>query len=210
MVGLIVGYLFVRFRSKRYHLTVSDIDSVLVWIVIGGFLGARLYHVLDYWPYYSLHPEKIIAIWEGGIGIFGGIIGGSIALFFWARHHQRSFLGLLTLMAPAFFFGQAIGRIGNFINQEGFGPPADFPWGVWFYESFWLLIGGSFLLFLEKRGILKGKYLGLALCWYGTGRFFLEFLRVDTAVVEGIKVGQILSLLFIIVGTFLIRENVKK
>ena len=209
--GLISGYLLVRFRSKRYRLTVSDIDSVLAWVVIGGFIGARLYHVLDYWPYYSLHPEKIIAVWEGGIGIFGGIVGGGIVLFLWARQHHRPFWSMLRLCAPALFFGQAIGRIGNFVNQEGFGPPGSVSWSVWFAEPVWLATGGLLLLFLEKRGILEGKrLLGLALFWYGVGRFFIEFLRTDTAEIGGIKVAQILSVLLIMIGIFLIGRNVKK
>lgn len=209
-LGLIVGYTLVRIRAKRYHFTIADIDSSLFGVVLGGFLGARLYHVLDYWSFYSLHPEKIIALWEGGIGIFGGIIGGSIALFFWSRQHHRSFLDLVTLIAPAFFFGQAVGRVGNFINQEGFGSSTSLSWGVWFYEPLWLATGGLLLLFLEKLGIMKEKrLLGAALCWYGSGRFFIEFLRTDTAVFEDIKIAQILSVVFIIIGSFLIGGNVK-
>jgi len=196
-------------------LKAEDIWDGLLWMVGGGVIGARFYHVVDYWQYYMANPGEILAIWQGGLGIFGGILGGVIGLWLYTRSKSR-FLKLLDLASLGLPIGQAIGRWGNFINQELYGKPTSLPWGIyikpekrllevltyekfhplWLYESLWSLGVFGVLYWLVKKGKIKlGKgrlfvtYLGL----YGLGRFWLEWLRIEFWEIYGVNVAQIIS-----------------
>lgn len=190
--------------------------DMLFWILIPGFIGARLYYVFIQSPrgpdglgYYLAHPLKILEIWAGGIHIFGGFIFGTIGLWVFTRIRRLRALPYLDGIALGLPLAQAIGRWGNFINQELYGPPTELPWGLridsehrlapydnlslypdsirfqplFLYESIWNLLGFGLLLWVIKRfaGQLKPGDLSLAyLIWYPLGRFFLEFFRTDS------------------------------
>jgi phosphatidylglycerol:prolipoprotein diacylglycerol transferase len=189
---------------------------MLFWILIPGFIGARLYYVFIQSPrgaeglgYYLANPGKILQIWGGGIHIFGGFIFGAIALFLFSRIRKLNPLPYLDGIALGLPLAQAIGRWGNFINQELYGPPTTLPWGLridaqhrippyndlaqypeatrfhplFLYESVWNILGFILLVWIarsfEKQ--LKPGDLSLAyLIWYPLGRFFIEFLRTDS------------------------------
>ncbi|OGD53337.1 prolipoprotein diacylglyceryl transferase [Candidatus Beckwithbacteria bacterium RBG_13_35_6] len=160
-LGVLVGTLVAEnFRTKQpatsnQHPAVSAFD-ILLWVIIPGVIGARIYHVLDYWQYYNGDLLKIFYVWEGGLGIYGGIIGGVVGLYLFTKIKSASwrkkskisytnyFLLYLDLASIALPIGQAIGRWGNFFNQELYGLPTNLPWGIYIrpenrlpgYESF--------------------------------------------------------------------------
>jgi len=214
-VGVLVGAGVCARMAGLVKLKAEDVWDGLLWVVGGGVVGARLYHVVDYWQYYMANPGEILAIWYGGLGIFGGILGGAIGLWWYAKFKSR-FLRLLDLVGLGLPVGQAIGRWGNFVNQELYGKPTSLPWGIYIepekrllevlqyerfqplflYESLWSLGVFGVLMGLVKKGKIKlGKgrlfvtYLGL----YGLGRFWLEWLRIEAWEIYGVNVAQVIS-----------------
>lgn len=199
----------------------------LIWVLIFGVIGARLYHVLT--PslslreqgittgWYLTHPLNILDTTQGGLGMPGAIIGGVFGLYLFTRRNKLSFTMLLDAAAPGVALAQAIGRWGNFVNQELYGPPTNLPWGIpinpanrlagyelferfhplFLYESLWNLINFAVLLWLwrNRRDRLQAGDIFLAyLVGYPIGRFFLEFLRLDFVPLFGINFNQMLML----------------
>jgi len=220
MSGAVAGaWLAVREAKRRGH------DSEIVWdlftyLLIGGIVGARLWHVLTPSPssgvtasWYFTHPLDAIAVWKGGLGIPGAVIGGLIALYFYSRKTGINFVEWTDIAAPSLALGQAIGRWGNFFNQELYGAPTNLPWKLFIdsahrlpgyydvayyhplflYESIWNF-GNMFLLIWISRKYadrLKNGDIFLAyLIVYPVGRFLLEFLRLDSSLVGGININQ--------------------
>ena len=155
-LGVLVGAWVASKKDKK-------IWDCLVWVIGGGIIGARLYHVVDWWSYYSQHLSQIPAVWQGGMGIYGGILGGILGLWIYTRRREEPNLRLLKLLdvgALGLPLGQAIARWGNYFNQELYGLPTNLPWGIyirpenrllevmdfkyfhplWLYESLWCLI----------------------------------------------------------------------
>src|SRR5579859_69783 len=138
MAGLLVGAWVTARRARARGFDPEHIWNGLMWAVIPGLIGARLYHVLTPTPgsglttaYYLQHPEQILAIWNGGLGIYGGIAGGLLGIWLYARRHKLSMLPWLDLAAPAVPLAQAIGRWGNYVNQELYGAPTTLPWAIY-------------------------------------------------------------------------------
>lgn len=190
--------------------------DMLFWILIPGFIGARLYYVFIQSPrgagglgYYLQNPGEILKIWGGGIHIFGGFIFGSIALWVFARVRKLDALPYLDAIALSLPLAQAIGRWGNFINQELYGPPTTLPWGLridrarrippynnlgeypdstrfhplFLYESLWNFLGFALIFWISRRfqkSLKPGDVALMYLIWYPLGRFFIEFLRTDS------------------------------
>ncbi len=227
MAGAVAGaYVARHILSKRE----KDPDLVwdgLIWALIFGVIGARLYHVftpsqslLDAGidtQYYLTHPLDILTTWNGGLGMPGALIGGALGLYIFARRRKLAFSHLLDAAAPAVAIGQAIGRWGNFVNQELYGPPTDLPWGIlikpvnrlagyetyerfhplFLYESIWNALNAVLLYFLWKRygdRLLPGDLFLVYLIGYPIGRFLLEFLRLDYVPLAGVNVNQALML----------------
>lgn len=233
MVGAIAGAWLVRREANRHDLEGDLVWDALVWLLIGGILGARLWHILT--PsaslqaqgvttmYYLTHPLAAIAIWRGGLGIPGAIVGGVIALYLFTRRRELPFLAWLDAGAPGLALGQAIGRWGNFVNQELYGAPTDLPWAIYIdpqhrlkpflenayyhplflYESIWNLGNMALLLWLGRRGghrLENGDLFLIYLVTYFFGRFFLEFLRLDPSPVAGLNVNQTLAAAIVVVA----------
>ncbi len=208
-----------QIASRQLERTGEDPDNLwdmLFWILIPGFLGARLYYVFIQSPrgasglgYYLSHPVEILKIWGGGIHIFGGFMAGGLALWLYTRLRHLNPLPYLDAIALGLPLAQAIGRWGNFINQELYGPPTTLPWGLridaahrippyndlaaypdstrfhplFLYESLWNLVGFALLFWVSRRfakHLKPGDMALLYLIWYPLGRFFLEFLRTDS------------------------------
>lgn len=198
LYGLIIGFAvslgFYYFQHntilpKKYH------DSFFLGLFISCLLGARLYHLIDYWSYYQNHLGQIFTIWEGGLGIFGALFAGILFLFIFCIQHNFSFVQLLNNLVTPVSLIQAIGRWGNFTNHEVYGSKGE---PVWFYESI-----ACFLLFLFLHFHPKNR-LAYYLFFYGLVRFFLEFFRNDTWQINGLKVAQAISLVFITIGLHLL------
>ncbi|MBE7384330.1 MAG: prolipoprotein diacylglyceryl transferase [Leptolyngbya sp. SIO1E4] len=194
----------------------ENLWDMLLWLLIPGFLGARLYYVFIQSPrgasglgYYLQNPGEILRIWGGGIHIFGGFIFGGIALWLFTRIRRLNPLPYLDAIALGLPLAQAIGRWGNFINQELYGPPTTLPWGLridgphrlapyndlstypdstrfhplFLYESLWNFLGFALIFWISRRfntSLKDGDIALLYLIWYPLGRFFIEFLRTDS------------------------------
>jgi len=215
MTGAVAGAFLASREAKRRGHDPEMVWDLLIWLVIAGVIGARLWHVFTPPPsaiaagittkYYLTHPLDLINIRSGGLGIPGAVIGGAIALYFYARKHGLSFAEWADIAAPSLALGQAIGRWGNFFNQELYGARSDLPWAIYIeaegatfhplflYESLWNLANMAFLIWLSRRfsGRLKtGDLLLTYLITYPVGRFLLDFLRLDAALVGGININQ--------------------
>lgn len=227
--GMIAGaYLAVR-RAPRYKLEPQLIWDGLIWAIIPGLIGARIYHILTPSPasglslqYYLENPLQMFAIWNGGLGIYGAIVGGVAGIYFYARQKGEPLIPWLDLLAPSMALGQAIGRWGNYLNQELYGAPTNLPWAIYIdppyrtlgyeafeyfhplflYESLWMLATClilSILAWRKRENWPQGSILLLYLVSYAVIRFLLDFLRLDSHGIEGIPAlttAQIVSLLF--------------
>lgn len=215
----------IAYSEFKKRGTDTDIlaDFVLFAIPI-GILGARAYYVIFEWSYYRIHPDKIIAVWEGGLAIYGGIIAGCIVAVIFAKVRKIPFLWFADIATIGLFIAQSIGRWGNFVNAEAFGGLTELPWGMvvdgpnvsgapfgpchptFLYESLWNMTG--FIIsyfFIHKRCSKDGASLSFYLIWYGTGRFFIEGLRTDSLylVPNVIRVSQVVAAVSVIAGIIL-------
>lgn len=230
LYGLIIaasiyaGYLLTKKRSSAYRIPQKIFDDpILLLPLILAIVGARLYHVLDYWSIYSNNPVEIFYIANGGLGIWGAIAGLVLGFWFVAKVRNLNFLSVLDLVSPSLLLGQAIGRLGNYVNQEGFGPPTDKLWGIYispehrpyqfanlnyfhptfFYEAALDIIFFVLLLYLSKKLNVKGQLFSMYLILYSIGRFISEFWRIDTATIGTLKVAHVLSVLTFVIGLLL-------
>lgn len=231
--GILLGSLLVFKLADKYQLDKNlVIDSAFV-VVLSAIAGGRIYHVFLEIAYYLENPLNIFMLWRGGLAIHGAIIGGLLAIFFFARKHKLNYILLAALYTPALALGQAIGRWGNYFNQELFGKPTDLAWGIpievsrrvagyykhayfhptFLYESLGNLLILLVLLLVHRQFIKKdlkaysliiAVYLGL----YSILRFSLEFLRIDvTPEFLGLRLPQIASLILIAISLYLIYRN---
>src|SRR2546422_6120088 len=216
MATAIVAGLWLGHRqARREHLPADDIISCGQWAILAGLVGARLYEGLFNWDYYGRYPWKIIAVWEGGLAIHGGPILGPLVGAGLAHRWRLPVLRRLDVAAPPTALGQAIGRWGNFFNQQAFGRPTDLPWKLYIspphrppgfaqfeffhptflYESLWdLLVFLVLILLLRSRlrdhpGALFFCYVGL----YSVGRFAIEAIRLDSFWLGPFRVPQLAS-----------------
>ena len=195
----------------------ADLDAIALWVIVGGVIGARTYHVITDPELFRGHWLRVFAIWEGGLGIWGAVAGGAIATVITARKRNLDAVTLMDAMAPAVAVAQAIGRWGNWVNQEVFGRPTTLPWGLeislnhrpagyerfatfqptFLYESLWCLAVAGLLVWAERRyGIVRGRTLALYIALYTFGRFWFELLRIDHANrILGLRVNSWVSVI---------------
>ncbi len=226
-IAIAAGLLVAKRRAKIYKVSESLFeDPILLIPLILAVVGARLYHVLDYWSYYSASPSQIIKLTNGGLGIWGGLIGIFIGIVIVAKIRKIKLLPFMDTISPALLLGQAIGRLGNYINQEAFGPPTKLPWGIYiapenrpvqfeqyshfhptfFYEMALDLIFFFVLLKLSRKFRLPGQTFAFYLILYSFGRFIVEFFRFDTWHYGPIKVAQVLSVIAIAYSFWLLKS----
>jgi len=215
-LSIVVGLWIGHRQARREGLPADDIITIGQWSILAGLLGARLYEVAFNWDYYGQFPKKIFAVWEGGLAIHGGLIVGPLVGIWLARRWHVPILRGLDVTGPSFAIGQAIGRWGNFFNEEAFGMPTNLPWRLYIspphrppgftqyeyfhptflYESLWDL--GVFLLLVfwlrprlkSQPGALFFSYIGL----YSIGRFIIEGIRLDSFWLGPFRVAQLASL----------------
>ncbi len=211
-------WLSARLVAKT-GLTMDTLYSLALWSIPGGIIGARLVHVIDYWSYYLANPGSIFAFWEGGLAIWGGILGGTITAVIFAKIKGFSLAPYADLTAPGLILAQAIGRIGDIINGEHISTATGLPWGVVYTHpdspGYGLppvhpAVGYELLMDLFIFGILwklrgrlrpDGSLFLLYLTFYSVGRFFLSFLRLDSnTVFLSLSQPQWISLLVLVVA----------
>ncbi len=241
MLGVLVAVQISVMEAKRRELDSEIVWDMIPWLLIMGIIGARLWHVftpsksMGVGPeYYFTHPIEILNTRQGGLGIPGGVIGGVIALLVYTRKKKLSFLTWADIVVPGLALAQAIGRWGNFFNQELYGPPSTLPWAIFIdkahrlpgyeefstfhpmflYESLWSVLNFFLLLFLGRiyQAKLKaGDLFWIYLIVYPVGRFSLEFIRLDPSLVGGINANQITMAVVALFGTsMLIINHTKK
>ena len=220
MLGALAGAWLATREAKRRGYDPEIVWDLLTYLLIGGIIGARLWHILTPPPssgitagWYLAHPLDALAIWKGGLGIPGAVIGGLIALYFYTRRRNLNFLEWTDIAAPSLALGQAIGRWGNFFNQELYGAPTNLPWKIYIdpdhrltgyldveyyhplflYESIWNFANMFLLLWISRRyadRLKDGDIFLVYLIVYPVGRFFLDFLRLDASLVGGFNINQ--------------------
>ncbi len=228
-LSYLLGVVITCCLSKKRGLKTEDIITLACYVIPMAVIGARIYYVLFRLDYYTNFVD-VFKIWEGGLGFYGGLIGGALAVVIYCAIHKKNFLAIADIVAPALIFAQGLGRWGNFFNQEAYGylvtnPNLQwFPFAVYieklgewhlatfFYESLWNFITFAVLMVLinkvkfKRNGMVAAFYFIL----YGIGRMFIEGLRTDSLYLGPIRISQLLSVLFVIMGISYVLFNAIK
>lgn len=229
--GILFAALYIYMRGKRLKLLLDDLIDVAFCTVIPGIVGARLYYVFfdflerpeNYTSFYD-----VIAVWEGGLAIYGAIIFGALGCMIGLRWKKIRIPAFFDILAPAVQMAQALGRWGNFCNAEAYGGETTLPWRMrivndyhptgievhptFLYESLWNLAGFIFLNLYSKKKKFDGEIFFLYLGWYGLGRMFIEGLRTDSLYLGGLRISQWLAgaCLVVAIGMLIFLHAVKK
>jgi phosphatidylglycerol:prolipoprotein diacylglycerol transferase len=237
IIGAILGSWFAARLAKRAGRDPEVILDILPWLLIGGIIGARLWHVFTpsasnqamgvTTENYLRNPIDILKIWKGGLGIPGGVIGGALTLIIYCKAKKLNFLEWADYIAPGLLIGQAVGRWGNFINQEVYGGPSNLPWAItidplhripgfeqvakyhplFLYESLLNFLAAGLLVLINRKWrkkLFTGDLFLLYLVLYPTIRFLLEFMRLDPSTVNGININQTSMLVVLIIASLLL------
>lgn len=217
-LGILIASLKAESIAKNEDKDINVLWGGFVWLITMGLIGARLYHVIDYWSYYSENPIKILYVWSGGLGIFGAIITGAITVIIYTHVKKVDMKPWLDLAGIVMPLGQAIGRWGNFFNKELFGPPTKLPWGIYIpqekrpqnyltesffhplflYESLSNLILYLVLIHIYNRSrnlFGSGFFCAAYLLGYSIIRFSIEFLKIEAWTINGWNVAQLICLI---------------
>ncbi|WP_026672318.1 prolipoprotein diacylglyceryl transferase [Alkalihalobacterium bogoriense] len=219
-LGVLLGYIVATRETVKRGLPKDTFADLLLYALPIAILSARLYYVIFRWEQFADNPIRMFYIWEGGLAIHGGLIGGVATVIVFCRKRNVSAWKILDITAPSLLIGQAIGRWGNFMNQEVYGGPVtrEFLEGLmlpefivnqmyingqyyhptFLYESLWNLLGLAILLYLRRVNLKQGEIFFSYLIWYSIGRFIIEEMRLDNLLVFGLKTAQIMSILLII------------
>ncbi|WP_165064571.1 prolipoprotein diacylglyceryl transferase [Marisediminicola senii] len=231
MIGILAAALLTHHRLTARGAEPGIVLDVALWSVLLGIVGARIYHVLthpDDYFFEGADPWAVIRIWDGGIAIFGALIGGAIGTWIGCRLVGLRFWSFADALAPGLLLAQAFGRLGNWFNQELYGLPTDLPWGLeidspnpalpiglpegtlfhptFLYEIVWNVAGVIVILAADRHFRLQwGRALGLYLVWYGVGRSVFESIRIDPSeIILGLRVNVWASIVAVLVGLAII------
>ncbi len=218
-LGVIAAVELARRRWRARGHDPDEISGMALWAVPAGLIGARLYHVMTDWQRFEGRWIDAVKVWEGGLGIPGGIALGALAGVLYARHKKMPLGDLADTVAPALPLAQAIGRLGNWFNQELFGGPTSLPWGLkidlanrpdryldattfhptFLYEGLWNLALMAVLILIDRKRVLRaGSLFWVYVGGYFTGRLWVEAMRIDPAsLILGIRVNIWLSIIAI-------------
>lgn len=224
LTGIIIAFLLADKEGKKFKLPKDFVFDLTFWVVIFGILGARIYYVIFNFSLYKNNFIDVFKIWNGGLAIHGGIIGGLITLIIYCKIRKVSPFRMTDIAVPSLIIAQAIGRWGNFFNGEAHGPETtlmnlknlhipDFVIkgmridGVYYhptflYESIWCVLGFIMLLLIRRyyKYLKKGQLTCFYLMWYSVGRIFIESLRTDSLMLGSFKVAQLVSIIMFVIG----------
>lgn len=224
--GFLLAVYYAMRRADQFGLTQDNIIDMLICAVPLAIIGARAYYCLFSWNLYKDDPIRVLYIWEGGLAIYGGVIGAAIGLFLYTKVKKVKTSALLDIGGLGLLIGQSIGRWGNFMNREAFGAQTDsflrmgltdasgatiYVHPTFLYESVWNAIGLLILHFYSKRRKFDGQIFLMYLGWYGLGRMFIEGLRTDSLYVgsSNLRVSQLLAgICFLAVVIFLVYDKI--
>lgn len=220
--GILLAFLVGQREMVKRGLHPEFLTDLLIWAVPLSIIGARIYYVLFQWDYYKAHPGDIIQIWNGGIAIHGALIAAVIVAYIFTKRRNTPFLKVADILAPSILIGQAVGRWGNFINQEAHGGEVSRKFlenlfipdwiinqmyidGAYYhptflYESMWSLVGIIILLLLRRVNLVRGELFFFYMIWYSVGRYFIEGMRTDSLVTNGLRAAQLVSIIAIILA----------
>ena len=225
--GLLLAVVYALKRSKQFGLKEDDILDGVLWIVPFAIICARAYYCIFSWKDYSANPIELFYIWEGGLAIYGGIIGAAIGIVIHCLVKKIRLGAVLDVSALGFLIGQSIGRWGNFFNREAFGAATEgftrmglfnsitekyeYYHPTFLYESLWNAVGFVLLHFLSKKRRYDGQIALGYLAWYGLGRTFIEGLRMDSLYWHNFRVSQLLAAVtcFLSVTTLIVMAFVR-
>ncbi|MBK5485336.1 MULTISPECIES: prolipoprotein diacylglyceryl transferase [Peribacillus] len=225
--GVLLGLIIALRESERRGLDKEIFTDMILFAVPIAIISARIYYVIFQWEYYSQNPGDIIKIWNGGIAIHGALIGSVLTAIVFAKVKKVSFWKLADIAAPSLLLGQAIGRWGNFMNQEAHGGEitrsflenmhlpefiinqmyinGTYYHPTFLYESLWNIIGVIILLSLRKVNLRRGELFLTYVFWYSIGRFYIEGLRTDSLMLtESLRIAQVISIVLIAVAIALV------
>ena len=219
VTGIILAFLYAYYRSKYEGVSFDDLLDYAIFTVLSGIVGARLYYVITSGQKYTF--GEIFAIWNGGIAIYGAIIGGATALLCVSLYKKIKWQKVFDMVCPGVMIGQIVGRWGNFFNGEAYGEsPAEDSllyfmrmelrhegWSnsyicqpTFLYESLWNLVGFLIINALYKKKKFDGQVFLMYITWYGFGRMFIEGLRTDSLMVGTFRISQVVAFLCFVVG----------
>lgn len=220
-------------EGRRQGIDPDNIYDMILWAIPISIICARIYYVGFEWSYYKDHLSEIIKVWDGGIAIYGSLIGAIIVIIYYCRTHYLSVWKMLDIAAPTVILAQSIGRWGNFMNQEAFGKVTTLAFlqglhlpkfiinqmniggmyrqPTFLYESVWSFLGFLVLMVLRHNPKLfkNGELFLTYVIWYSYGRFFIEGMRTDSLMLGNLRISQILSILLFVgsIGTFIYRRK---
>ena len=239
-IGIFAGFGYFAYRARKVWISFDDILDITLVTVITAVIGARLYFVIffggfletggTFWENLGGTLYNIVAIWNGGLAIYGGIIGGALAVYLMSRRKKIGFFKLTDMIVPGVMLGQIIGRWGNFCNGEAFGSETTLPWRMglcnyetnyqmiyvhptFLYESLWNLVGFILINAFYKKRKYHGEVTMWYFAWYGLGRAFIELLRTDSLMLGSVRVSSLLSFILVIAVVpfvFILRDKYKK
>lgn len=232
-LGMLTACVVIYIEAKKRGISTDQIIDLTFSAVLTGIIGARLYYVVFNLPYYLKNPLEILEIWNGGLAIHGAILFGLLAIITYCKKKNINIMRMLDIIVVGLIIGQAIGRWGNFFNSEAYGMVTtleslqsqgipqfiidgmyilgEYRQPTFFYESIGCLIGFLALLIIRcKKNIKSGTLTAFYLVWYGVLRFLIEGLRSDSLMLGPIKMAQIVSLSFVLIGAFIFITNARK
>lgn len=224
-LGIVLAYIFALYEGKSRDISSDTILDIILYGLPSAVVCARIYYVIFQWDYFKRNPSDIIKIWEGGIAIYGAVIGAIISTYIYCRVKKIQFLKMADIGAFGLLIGQAIGRWGNFVNAEAYGGSTNLPWRMqlldlgisvhptFLYESLWNICVFIILFLYRKKQKFDGEIFLMYLTGYGLGRFWIEGLRADSLYLGPVRISQMVALACVLSGLVLIiyfRKKQKK
>ncbi|MBQ8131139.1 MAG: prolipoprotein diacylglyceryl transferase [Bacilli bacterium] len=232
-LAMVVACFLIYQEAKKRKIDEEFMTNLIFNTIIVSIVGARVYYVIFNLGYYLGNPVEIFEIWNGGLAIHGGIIAATLFMMWYCKKHNVEFLKIADIAVVGLIIGQAIGRWGNFFNSEAYGQITtyktliesgipkfvvdgmyilgEYRQPTFFYESVWCFFGFLAMLIVRKisKYLKTGQLTGFYLIWYGIARFLIEGLRTDSLMLGPIKMAQVVSIGFIILGIYLFTKNRK-
>ena len=213
-ISITLGIVLAYVECIRHRIDPDHILTIAIFAIPAALIGSRLYYVIFNWDYFSVNLGDIAAIWQGGLAIHGGVIGGIFAGYFVVRKYNLDFWKMADICIPGVALGQAIGRWGNYFNQEAYGYVTDLPWAMYIagayrhptflYESLWCVLIFAYLMYRRYQPkIRQGELFASYIILYSIGRIVIESFRTDSLMIGSMMTAQVISGILIVLGVLI-------